>query len=144
MRGARGFMLIEVALTVVLVGVLFALAFPVYNIFSVKNDLDLTENVTLHMLRRAQVHAQAILSNSTSPYRTLYRLSDEFSASMRHQEAEPGVVSHVIQQAMEAPRPKARYHANIPFSGEVVLHLGDSVWDLALRRMFKVDPSNVN
>ena len=53
-------------------------------------------------------------------------------------------MSQVIQQAIEAPRPKARYHANISFSGKLVLHLGDSVWDLTLRRMFKIDPSNVN
>jgi len=63
---------------------------------------------------------------------------------LRHQEAEPEVVSQVIQQAIEAPKPKARYHANIPYCGELVLHLGDSFWDLALRRMFKIDPSNMN
>ena len=91
-----------------------------------------------------QAHAEAILSNSASPYRLLYKLSDEFSASMRHQEAEPDVVSEIIQQAIESSKPKARYHANIPFSGELVLRLGDSVWDLALRRMFKIDPSNMN
>lgn len=97
-----------------------------------------------HFDDTVQAHAQVILSNPASPYRPLYKLSDEFSASMRHQEAEPEVVSQIIQQAIEAPRPKARYHANIPFSGELVLHLGDSVWDLALGRMFKIDPSKVN
>lgn len=63
---------------------------------------------------------------------------------MRHQASEPKVISQVIQQAIEAPRPKSRYHANISFSGELALHLGDSVWDLALRRIFKVDPSSMN
>jgi hypothetical protein len=38
-----------------------------------------------------------------------------------------GMVSQVIQEAIEAPRPKARYHAGISLSGELVLHLGDSV-----------------
>ncbi len=100
--------------------------------------------IKTHFDDTAQVHAQRILSNSASPYRLLYKLSDEFSASMRHQEAGPAVVSEVIQQAIEAPKPKARYHANIPFSGKLMLFLGGSVWDLALRRMFKIDPSHMN
>lgn len=112
----------------------FGIAVIVIEPGSIKTNFDAT----------AQAHAQTILSNSTSPYRTLYRLSDEFSASMQHQAAEPQVVSQVIQEAIEAPKPKARYHANIPLSGELALHLGDSVWDAALRRMFKVNPSNVN
>jgi hypothetical protein len=63
---------------------------------------------------------------------------------MRQQASGPEIVSQVIQEAIEAPRPKARYHAGISFSGELVLHLGDSVWDLALRRMFRIDPSKRN
>ena len=89
----------------------------------------------------AQIHGHAILSNSDSPYRTLYRLSDQFAASMRGQESEPEIVSRVIQEAIESLKPKARYHAAIPFSGELILHLGDSVWDMALRRMFKIHPN---
>lgn len=92
----------------------------------------------------AQVHGQSIFANPNSPYRSLYKLSDEFAASMQHQAAEPGIVSEVILRAIEAPRPKARYHANIPFSGELALHMGDSVWDLALRNIFKVDASKSN
>jgi NADP-dependent 3-hydroxy acid dehydrogenase YdfG len=100
--------------------------------------------IKTHFDDTAQNHAREILSDHTSPYRPLYHLSDEFAASMRHQEVGPEVVSQVIQQAIQAAKPKARYHANIPFSGELVLHLGDSVWDLALRRMFKINPSNTN
>lgn len=101
-------------------------------------------SIKTHFDDTAQAHAQAILSNSASPYQPLYRLSDQFAASMRHQATEPEIVSQVIQQAIEAPKPKSRYHANIPFSGELALHLGDTVWDLALRRIFKIDPANVN
>lgn len=100
--------------------------------------------IKTHFDDTAQTHAREILSDNTSPYQPLYRLSDEFAASMRRQEVGPEVVSQVIQQAIQVSKPKARYHANIPFSGELVLHLGDSVWDLALRRMFKIDPSNTN
>jgi len=100
--------------------------------------------IKTHFDETAQTHAQVILSNSVSPYQPLYRLSDQFAASMRHEEPGPEIVSEVIQQAIETPKPKARYHAGISLSGELILHLGDSVWDLALRRMFKVNSSNVN
>jgi NAD(P)-dependent dehydrogenase (short-subunit alcohol dehydrogenase family) len=92
----------------------------------------------------AQAHAQSILSNSASPYRLLYQLSDEFSASMRDQESEPEAVSRVIQEAIESPKPRARYHAAIPFSGALMMHLGDTVWDTTLRRIFKNHPSSKN
>jgi hypothetical protein len=64
--------------------------------------------------------------------------------SMRKQEAEPEIVSQVIQEAMESPKPRMRYHAGIPLSGEIVLHLGDSVWQAALARIFKVQHPSDN
>lgn len=101
-------------------------------------------SIKTHFEETAHTQTGKILANATSPYQPLYRLSDQFAASMRRQEVEPKVVSRVIHEAIEAAKPKARYHAGISFSGEVILHMGDSVWDLALRRMFKVDPSNTN
>ena len=101
-------------------------------------------SIRTHFDDTAQMHGEGILSMPGSPYQTLYRLSEQFAASMRQQQSGPEIVSQVIREAIETSRPKARYHAGIPFSGELVLHLGDSVWDLALRRMFKIDPSNHN
>jgi NAD(P)-dependent dehydrogenase (short-subunit alcohol dehydrogenase family) len=100
--------------------------------------------IRTHFEATAQTHAETLRSTSGSPYQSLYRLSEQFTASMRQQASGPEIVSQVIQEAIEAPRPKARYHAGISFSGELVLHLGDSVWDLALRRMFRIDPSKRN
>jgi NAD(P)-dependent dehydrogenase (short-subunit alcohol dehydrogenase family) len=100
--------------------------------------------IKTHFDHTAQTHAQAILSNSASPYQPLYQLSDQFAASMRNQESEPEAVSRVIQEALESPKPRPRYHAAIPFSGELMMHLGDSVWDTALRSLFKIHPSNGN
>jgi NADP-dependent 3-hydroxy acid dehydrogenase YdfG len=97
-----------------------------------------------HFEETALARTQTIILNSASPYHQLYQQSNEFAASMRGQEAEPDIVSDVIQHAMEDPRPKARYHAAIPFSGKLVMHLGDSIWDMVLRRMFKVNPANTN
>ncbi len=53
-------------------------------------------------------------------------------------------VLQVVQQAIAASKPKARYHVNIPFSAELIMRLGDPVWDLVLRSIFKIDPSNMN
>lgn len=84
----------------------------------------------------SQFHARAIVSNQASPYFGLYQRSDRTAESMRRNEPGPAAVTRVIQQAMESPRPKARYLAAVSFSGKLVLALRDFVWDIALRRMF--------
>jgi NAD(P)-dependent dehydrogenase (short-subunit alcohol dehydrogenase family) len=84
--------------------------------------------------------AQQILSNKNSPDQSLYQNSHEFAASMRQQEVNAGVVSQVIQEAIESPNPKARYLAGVAFSGQLVLHLRDFVWDSVLKRMFLFVP----
>jgi NADP-dependent 3-hydroxy acid dehydrogenase YdfG len=89
----------------------------------------------------AQTHAQAILSNPASPYQPLYQQDQRVTAAMRRHEPGPEIVSQVIQQAIETSRPKARYLVAVPFSGRLVLHLGDSAWDVVLRRMFKIAPA---
>lgn len=97
--------------------------------------------IKTHFDETAQFHAQEILSNPASPYQPLYRQSDQFAASMRQQEPGPEIVSRVVQQAIEASQPQARYLAGIPLSGRLVLGLRDFVWDLALRNMFKIRES---
>ncbi len=85
-----------------------------------------------------EANAQEIFSNPASPYQFLYRQYERVTANMRRQEPGPDVVSEVVQQAITPARPKARYLAGFPLSGRLVLHLGDSVWDLVVRRMFKI------
>ncbi len=97
--------------------------------------------IKTHFDDTAQAHAQDILSNYASPYQPLYQKSDQFAASMRQQEPGPEVVSQVIQQAIETPRPKARYLAGVALSGGLVLLLRDFAWDLVLQRMFKIEPA---
>jgi len=91
----------------------------------------------------AQTHAQNILLNSASPYRSLYKQSDQFAASMRKDEPGPEVVSEVIERAIKAVTPKARYLAAIPLSGRLVIHLRDFVWGSVLKQMFKINPLEV-
>lgn len=85
-----------------------------------------------------EAHARDIFSNSASPYRSLYRQSELVTADMRRREPGPDVVSRVVQRAIEAPRPKARYVAGFPWSGRLVLRLGDPVWDIVVRQMFRI------
>lgn len=91
----------------------------------------------------AKTHAQNILLNSASPYRSLYKQSDQFAASMRKDEPGPEAVSKVIERAIEAVTPKARYLAAIPLSGRLVIHLRDFVWGSVLKQMFKINPLEV-
>ena len=97
--------------------------------------------IKTHFDDTAQAHAQDILSNSASPYQPLYQKSDRFAASTRQQEPGAEVVSQVIQQAIETPRPKARYLAAVALPGRLVLILRDFVWDMVLRRTFKIEPA---
>jgi NAD(P)-dependent dehydrogenase (short-subunit alcohol dehydrogenase family) len=88
--------------------------------------------------------AQATLSHPASPYQRLYQQDQHVSAAMRRHAPGPQVVSQVIQQAIETSWPKARYLVAVPFSGRLALHLGDSAWDIVLRRMFKIAPARDN
>lgn len=88
-----------------------------------------------------EANAQRIFSSPGSPYHPLYEQCQKVTAGMRQQEPGPEVVSRVVQQAIASPRPKTRYVAGLPFSGRLVLHLGGAVWDLVVRRLFKIAPT---
>ncbi|TDA65999.1 MAG: SDR family oxidoreductase [Chloroflexi bacterium] len=81
-------------------------------------------------------HADEIVSNPASPYRSLYLKYQQVSERMRGQEPGPEAVSKVIQQALESSRPKARYLAGVAMSGRLIINLRDLVWDLVVRQMF--------
>ena len=58
--------------------------------------------------------------------------------TMRKREHGPEIVSQVVQQAIEASKPKARYLVAVPFANRVVLRLGDAARDGIFKRMFKI------
>jgi hypothetical protein len=62
--------------------------------------------------------------------------------TMRKSEPGPEIVSQVVQQAIEASIPKARYLVAVPILNRVVLRLGDKARDRIFRRMFKIGPSS--
>lgn len=97
-------------------------------------------SIQTHFMATAIAHTPERALGPNSPYRMLYRQSDQFASSMQRHQPGPEAVSRVIQQAIETAKPKARYLVAIPFSGRLVLRLGDSFWDYALRRMFSSSP----
>jgi NAD(P)-dependent dehydrogenase (short-subunit alcohol dehydrogenase family) len=88
----------------------------------------------------ARACGEKIISNPGSPYLPLYQKSEQFAAAMVSRQSGPEAVSQVIQRAIEAPRPKARYLAAVALPGRIVLLLRDLVWGTALRRIFQFEP----
>lgn len=86
-------------------------------------------------------NSPASLSGANSPYRDLYgRLNRYYTEGQRKQPG-PEAVTRVIQQAIESPKPKARYLVAVSLSGRFFLHLGDAVWERGLGRIFGFAPS---
>ena len=98
-------------------------------------------NIRTNFMATAQANAKEILSNPDSPYQALYQQYIRVTTTMRQQETGPEIVSQVVQQAIEASKPEARYIVAVPFSNRLVLRLGDAARDFIFRRMFKIAPS---
>ena len=60
----KGFTLLEVLISVAIVGILAGISIPVYRSLQTRNDLDLTVSIVVQNLRRAQVLSQAIQGGS--------------------------------------------------------------------------------
>lgn len=56
----RGFTLLEVLLSVAIIGILAGLSIPVFRTMLTKNDLDIATVTTAQTLRRAQILSQAV------------------------------------------------------------------------------------
>lgn len=59
MNSQAGFTLIEMLLSVAIIGMLVSLSLPVYETFTRRNDLDLTAQTTALALRRAAAYARS-------------------------------------------------------------------------------------
>jgi NAD(P)-dependent dehydrogenase (short-subunit alcohol dehydrogenase family) len=96
-------------------------------------------NIRTSFMDTAQANAKTILTNTDSPYHALYQQYQQVMTAMRRQETEPEVVSQVVQQAIEAVKPNARYVVAVPLTNRLVVHLGDSTRDFVFKRLFKSD-----
>ncbi|MBP6949051.1 MAG: prepilin-type N-terminal cleavage/methylation domain-containing protein [Candidatus Pacebacteria bacterium] len=57
-KNIRGFTLLEMALSISILGIIFAMSGPLYRVFMVRNDLDITVSTMVQNLRRAQTLSQ--------------------------------------------------------------------------------------
>lgn len=64
MNRSAGFTLIELLLSVTILGILAGLSLPVYESFVRRNDLDLTAQSLVAMLRRAETYARTMNEDS--------------------------------------------------------------------------------
>ncbi len=64
MNRSAGFTLLEVLLSVTIIGILLGLSVPVYETFVRRNDLDITTQSIAVMLRRAEVYARSVKSDN--------------------------------------------------------------------------------
>jgi NAD(P)-dependent dehydrogenase (short-subunit alcohol dehydrogenase family) len=88
----------------------------------------------------SQQHSEAILANPASPYRALYATTERASTSMRRRRTGPDTVARVVQRAIEARSPKARYLAGVGLSAAIVLHTRDYLWGPVSTKMFAHSP----
>lgn len=61
----NGFTLLEVMLSVAVLGVVGIFSIPIFQAFQVRNDLDIAVENTVHVLRRAQVYARSGANDSS-------------------------------------------------------------------------------
>ncbi|HKU18843.1 MAG TPA: type II secretion system protein [Candidatus Saccharimonadales bacterium] len=59
MNRSAGFTLVEMLLSVAIIGMLVGLSIPIYQTFVQRNDLDITAQTVVNMLRRAETYARA-------------------------------------------------------------------------------------
>lgn len=64
MDRSRGFTLIELMLSLVIIGILVGLSLPIYQSFSNRNDMDIAAEQTAEALRRAQTYARGMKNDS--------------------------------------------------------------------------------
>lgn len=64
-KRVTGFTLLEVLLSIAIIGILAGISMPIYQSFQVKNDLDVAVNTIVQTLRRAQLLSQAVDGDSS-------------------------------------------------------------------------------
>ena len=83
--------------------------------------------------------SKELISNPHSFYRELYQNYEQFNTNSRNNNPGPEAVSKVIQKALEASKPKARYLAAVPTVNYLITKLGDSMKDNIVKFLFKIN-----
>jgi NAD(P)-dependent dehydrogenase (short-subunit alcohol dehydrogenase family) len=86
----------------------------------------------------ASAAAAGVLANPDSPYRNLYARFIAASERMHRTAAEPEAVARVVQKAIAARSPRARYYAAVAWDGQLAIALRDWIWDPVVRSMLQI------
>jgi NADP-dependent 3-hydroxy acid dehydrogenase YdfG len=96
-------------------------------------------NIQTNFMNTVQNTSEKIISNPHSVYHELYQNYERFNNKSRYNNPGPEVVSMVVQKALEASKPKARYLAAVPTVNYLITKLGDSMKDIVVKSLFKIN-----
>jgi NADP-dependent 3-hydroxy acid dehydrogenase YdfG len=106
--------------------------------FGIKVILIEPGSIMTNFHKNVNLHTWNISSNKDSIYHELYKNFDRFISSARGGSAGPEAVSYIIQKAIEASNPRARYRANVPFLMNILIGLGDRQRDFLIKTALKI------
>ncbi len=95
-------------------------------------------NIRTNFMKTVQTNSEKIIANPYSPYRNLYQNYHLFNDKSRLKEPGPEAVSAIIQKALVASNPKARYQAAVPVMNRLLSCLNDRVKDRVVKSAFKI------
>jgi len=96
-------------------------------------------NIQTNFMNTVQNNSEKIISNPYSAYLNLYQNYERFNNKSRYNNPGPEVISIVVQKALEASKPKARYFAAVPTINYLITKLGDSMKDTVVKSLFKIN-----
>jgi prepilin-type N-terminal cleavage/methylation domain-containing protein len=96
MKFLQGFTMIEVALSLSILAIMFAMSMPMYRIFMIRNDLDIATMNLVQNLRRAQTLSQVLIGDRM--FVAFDMLSNESAATGKPERTVQGMWFRLVRQ----------------------------------------------
>ncbi|MBP2643415.1 MAG: short-chain alcohol dehydrogenase family enzyme [Firmicutes bacterium] len=96
-------------------------------------------NIRTNFMNTVQNNSGKIISNPNSVYHELYQNYERFNTKARNNNPGPEAVSEIVQKAIEASTPKARYFAAVPTINQLITIMGDNMKDRIVKSLFKIN-----
>lgn len=96
-------------------------------------------NIQTNFMKTVQNNSREKISNPNSVYHELYQNYERFNTKARNNNPGPEAVAMIVQQALEASIPKARYFAAVPTINRLITILGDNMKDRIVKSLFKMN-----
>jgi NADP-dependent 3-hydroxy acid dehydrogenase YdfG len=95
-------------------------------------------NIQTNFMKTVQHNSKEKISNPNSIYHELYKNYERFNTKSRNNNPGPEAVSMIVQKALEASIPKARYLAAVPTINRLITIMGDNMKDRIVKSLFKI------